>query len=120
MKRFALLSLVLNMLRGDRRRASRYSVLLAGELLAPAGACKIIIHDLSLTGALVRGEAVPPVGTHVTLTRGEFAIDACIIWKGDNRAGLRFFHRLPVDRLFAIVHESNGGHRAAAPAAAAA
>lgn len=120
MKRFAVLSLVLKMLRGERRRATRYSVLLGGEVAGPAGARNVTIHDLSVTGALVRGDALPPVGAHVTLRRGDFAIDACIVWKGENRAGLLFFRRMAADRLFALVHESNRGPHQAAPAAVAA
>jgi hypothetical protein len=112
-----VLGLVLKTLRGERRRAGRYSVLLSGQVIAGDAAIKVTIHDLSLAGALVRGDRLPRVGSHVTLVRGDVEIDACLVWKEGNRAGLLFHRRIRSDRLFSLLHESNCSRRAAAPVA---
>ena len=108
-----------NVLRGDRRRAPRYSVDLTSGALA-GGDAEVTIHDLSLTGALIQGERLPETGTSVTLRADTLDQRGVVAWRDGTRAGLRFDRPLSVEQLFTIVHRAQFHPGAGIPAALAA
>ena len=48
------------------------------------------VRNMSPSGALVEGDALPDVGETVSLERGERALAGTVVWKQDRKAGLRF------------------------------
>lgn len=116
----AVLKFVRSVLKGDRRRASRYEVALGEGVVTGAGSTAVTIRDLSLTGALVEGTLLPAAGAAVTLTRGSLAVAATIAWADEARAGLTFDRPLPAEQLFTIVHSAQYKRGEGVPAALAA
>jgi hypothetical protein len=86
-----------------RRAEPRYSVLLAGRAIAASCSGPVTIRDLSLSGALLDGPSLPPLGRLLILKRGPFEIAGRIAWRKGNRAGLRFERPLAAEALSAIV-----------------
>ena len=109
-----------SVLRGDRRRAARYPLEGAGGLASGAEARAVTLHDLSLTGALVDGKALPPAGATVTLTADSLEARAIVVWSDGGKAGLRFERPLSVEQLFTIVHRAHFHPGAGIPASLAA
>jgi hypothetical protein len=93
---------------GNRRTEPRYSVLLTGQAISAAGSGRVIIRDLSLSGAQIEGGSLPPLGRLLILKKG--ALEACgrIAWREGNRAGLRFEQPLAAESLFALVDRARG------------
>jgi hypothetical protein len=56
----------------------------------------IKIRNMSLGGALLEGGALPGVGEHLSLRRGELAISGQIVWRQQGKAGLSFDHDVEV------------------------
>jgi len=50
------------------------------------------IRNMSPDGALVEGAALPRLGEHLSLRRGELVATGRVIWRDGGRAGLRFDH----------------------------
>jgi hypothetical protein len=116
----SVLKFVRSVLRGDRRRASRYDVALADGIVTGAHTSAVTIRDLSLTGALIEGAGLPPAGAAVTLARGSFTVAATVAWADEARAGLTFDRPLPAEQLFTIVHSAQYRSGKGVPAALAA
>jgi hypothetical protein len=53
---------------------------------------------MSLSGALIEGDALPGVGEHLRLRRGELIVSGRIVWRNAGKAGLRFEHDVEVSR----------------------
>lgn len=56
----------------------------------------IKIRNMSPSGALIEGVALPHVGEHLSLGRGELSAAGTIVWREGGRAGLRFDHFVEV------------------------
>jgi hypothetical protein len=54
------------------------------------------IRNMSPSGALIEGAALPRVGEHVSLERGELSAAGTIVWRDGGRAGVRFDHPVEV------------------------
>lgn len=65
---------------------------------APAVSGPIKIRNMSLSGALVEGDALPGVGEHLRLRRGELTVSGRIAWRDAGKAGLRFEQDVEVSR----------------------
>jgi hypothetical protein len=74
----------------EARRYARQPLLLAARLILVSGERSIHIRDLSVGGARVAGEDLPPVGTDVMLKRGEFESFGRIAWYSHGQAGIAF------------------------------
>ncbi len=48
------------------------------------------VRNISRTGALVEGAALPPVGTSVRLSRASLSASGSVIWLEHGKAGLQF------------------------------
>jgi hypothetical protein len=56
----------------------------------------IKIRNMSPSGALIEGAALPHVGEHLSLGRGDLSAAGTVVWRDGGRAGLRFDHLVEV------------------------
>jgi hypothetical protein len=102
---------------GGGRREPRYSLLLCVKLLTSRGMIPARLRDLSLSGALIEGLALPPPGSALFLVRGHLEISARVAWRNGDRAGLEFHVPLTEAQLLAEVNPSSRVSLSAAPTA---
>lgn len=93
---------------GNRRTEPRYSVLLTGQAISATGSGRVIIRDLSLSGAQIEGAPLPPLGRLLILKKGALEAAARIAWREGNRAGVQFEQPLAAESLFALVDRARG------------
>lgn len=74
----------------DNRSEGRSNVFLAAALGTGAGSVPVRIRNLSSVGALVDGASLPPVGTNVSLLRGQLRTEGEIVWSEQSHCGIRF------------------------------
>ena len=73
-----------------RRHEAREEVSLAGSALALGCSRSIIISDLSPDGAQIDGRDLPPPGEDVLMVAGSQDAFAKIVWRTDDKCGIRF------------------------------
>lgn len=71
-------------------RATRTNLLLSGTIEAPDIVAPVRIRNLSETGALLEGSALPKVGAHLVLKRSSLEMGAIVIWSSGSRCGIAF------------------------------
>ncbi len=76
--------------RERRKPKHRSNVMLAATILVRGLSAHVRIRNLSETGALVEGSAIPEVGTKLTLCRNQFEAEASVVWAKQGRCGLQF------------------------------
>lgn len=86
----------------EARRYARQPMLLAARLILVTGERSVHIRDLSVGGARIAGDDLPPVGTDVMLKRGEFESFGRIAWLSHGQAGLAFDELLDDEAVEAI------------------
>ena len=59
-------------------------------MAAASGSGPIKIRNMSQGGALLEGGALPAVGEHLSLRRGELAVSGHVVWRQQGKAGLSF------------------------------
>ena len=93
-------------------RASRKNLLTAsieaGALKAP-----VRIRNLSETGAMIDGAALPDIGTVLTLRRLE-VVRAVVVWSATGRCGIRFDGVAAVEDWVAGVRQARPAERSQA------
>lgn len=67
-------------------------------MAAPNASGPVKIRNMSLSGALIEGEALPRIGEQLRLQRGELTASGRIVWRREGKAGLRFEHAVEVSR----------------------
>jgi len=86
--------------RGPAERDPRYSprsnLLLAAAIEADSVSGPVRIRNLSDTGALIEGPALPNVGDRLTLRRLDVAVAATVVWLAAPRCGVAFDGRIRV------------------------
>ena len=75
---------------GGRRRIRRKPVSVYGFASTVDGSRCILIEDLSLLGARVRGRELPAPGSEIRLRRGDREIAGRVAWEKGHRRGLVF------------------------------
>ena len=75
---------------GGRRRIKRKTVSIYGFASSVEGSRCILIEDLSLLGARVRGRELPSPGSEIRLKRGDREIAGRVAWEKGHRRGLVF------------------------------
>lgn len=78
-------------------RMPRKNLLLAASIEAGALSAPVRIRNLSETGALIEGAALPEIGAELTLRRLEIEIGATVVWRAGGRCGIRFTGNVCVD-----------------------
>jgi hypothetical protein len=82
----------------DQRAGSpRKNLLLAANVDVGSFSAPVRIRNLSETGALIDGTALPEVGADLTLRRLEIEVGATVVWRVAGRCGIRFAGKVSVD-----------------------
>lgn len=71
-------------------RALRTNLLMSGTIEAEDIAAPVRIRNLSETGALLEGAALPKVGARLVLRRLHLEIGGTVVWSESNRCGVKF------------------------------
>ena len=82
-----------------RRVSERESVILAGSAYGLGRSRSIIVSDLSAEGARLDAHDMPAPGDDVLVVVGPFEGLATVMWRGDDRCGVRFDEALPPETL---------------------
>ena len=86
------------------RMRSRTRVLMTGTVLTPDGAHKVLIRDISPTGAQVIAESPMPSQCDALFKRGSVFAAAHVAWSRENEAGLSFYRELTVQEVDSTFH----------------
>ncbi|MGK2910801.1 MAG: PilZ domain-containing protein [Sphingobium sp.] len=73
-----------------KSRPTRTNLLLSGTIEAADIKGPVRIRNLSETGALLEGAALPAVGHHLVLRRLQMDMGATVVWAENGRCGIRF------------------------------
>jgi hypothetical protein len=94
----------------DSRSEGRSNVFLTAALNLGSSTVAVRIRNLSVHGALVEASSLPPVGSHVTLIRGQLQVAGELAWQGAGQGGINFSKSIDVGRW--VKHVGHGGqHR---------
>ncbi|HJP68489.1 MAG TPA: hypothetical protein VJ846_06270 [Sphingomicrobium sp.] len=74
----------------DARGAARASLYLAAALYCDGNSSPVKIRNISTTGALIEGWAIPAAGSLVQLVRGGLIVHGLVAWCTEGRGGLKF------------------------------
>ena len=92
--------------RACRRHEPREEVALAGSALALGCSRSIIISDLSPDGAQIDGRDLPPPGEDVLMVAGSQDAFAKIVWRTDDRCGIRFDESFAAENIALMKEEA--------------
>lgn len=73
-----------------QRAHPRTSMFVLASMAAGSASGPVKIRNMSPSGALIEGGALPHVGEHLSIRRGDLAVAGRIVWRLDGRAGLQF------------------------------
>lgn len=76
----------------------RTSMFVLATMAAPTVSGPVKIRNMSLGGALIEGDALPPIGEQLRLHRGELTVCGRIVWRQGGKAGLCFDDQVDVGR----------------------
>ena len=88
-------------------RPPRKNLLLAASIEAEGLKVQVRIRNLSESGAMIDGSALPRIGTSLRLRRTEIEVGARVVWQSEGRCGVAF------DASAITVEEWVSGKRAA-------
>ena len=77
-----------------QRATKRTRVLVAGMLFTPDGAQRVLIRDLSHSGALIAVESEVAANCDAIFKRGNLFAAVRVAWSSGQEAGLRFYREL--------------------------
>jgi hypothetical protein len=89
-----------------RRRSVREEVALAGSALALGCSRSIIISDLSADGAQIDARDLPPPGEDMLMVAGSQDAFAKIVWRTDDKCGIRFDESMPAENIALMKEEA--------------
>jgi hypothetical protein len=89
-------------------RAARTNLLLSATIEAGALKAPVRIRNMSTSGALIDGAALPPVGATLVLRRLDLAIGATVMWQQPGRCGISFSGTISVQEWVAGVVKPAG------------
>lgn len=79
-----------------QRADMRSNMFVMATLYSDRGSAPVRIRNMSRGGALIESAVVPPEGSRVRLSRGSLSVRGEVVWRRDNRAGIRFDAALEV------------------------
>ena len=74
----------------ESRAETRSNIFVIATLYSSAASTPVRIRNMSRSGALVEGGALPADGTEVRLSRGSLDVSGKVVWCSGGRAGIRF------------------------------
>lgn len=86
----------------QNRRSSRSPVMLSAKIELAGELQSVILRNLSGSGALIEGKALPAQGTAVTFVRNDLRIHAHVAWVQGHYAGIAF--NAPLERAELLRH----------------
>jgi hypothetical protein len=78
-------------------REPRKNLMLAATIEADTVTAPVKIRNMSVSGAMIDGPALPEVGSQVILHRLDLSIAATVVWNLEGRCGLRLAGTVKVD-----------------------
>lgn len=90
-----------------RPRAARKNLFLSATIESGDLKVPVRIRNLSETGAMIDGAALPEIGATLILRRLEIEIGATTVWRMAGRAGIRFDGTASVDEWVAGVRQAH-------------
>ena len=72
------------------RRAPRTNMFVIADLASTTASGKVKIRNMSASGAMIEGPALPPSSAHCRIRRGGLELEGEVVWVAGNRAGIRF------------------------------
>lgn len=76
---------------GESRRSNvRRNMFVVAALTSSERSGPVRIRNMSHAGALVEGAVIPPEGSRLRLIRGSLSVAGEVVWRRNDRAGLRF------------------------------
>jgi hypothetical protein len=84
---------------GAPRRTRRTRVLMTGVLMTPAGAQKVILRDISRTGAHLAGASDVPSDCDAIFRRGSLFAAARVSWVRGGEIGISFYRELSSEEV---------------------
>lgn len=90
-----------------RERRPRKNLMLAASIESAGTRAPVRIRNLSETGAMLDGAALPDTGAGLVLLRADIQVAATVVWREGGRCGIHF------DKIAASVEEWVTGKRAA-------
>lgn len=94
----------------DLRDAPRRNLFLAAAIESDAVSGPVRIRNLSGSGAMLEGAALPACGEQVVLRRPDLQIRGVVVWSAGSRCGVRFDGNITVSEW---VHGKRSGNGAA-------
>ena len=83
--------------RHEAQRAPRKNLFLAATIDGGGGPMAVRVRNLSESGAMLEGAALPQPQTRISMRRGELQVDATVMWVEGERCGIRFDQGIAVD-----------------------
>ncbi len=77
-------------------RAARTNLFIAAVLEIGSASLPVTARNLSESGALIEGQALPPAGSAIRLVRGSLAAAGSMAWVHDRRGGLKLTDPIPI------------------------
>ncbi len=75
---------------GNGRREQRTNMFVLAVVSSPSVSGQVKIRNMSPSGALIEGPALPAVGERLHLSRGASSIEGRVAWCASGKAGVRF------------------------------
>lgn len=72
------------------RRAARTNMFVIADLSSPTATGKVKIRNMSASGAMIEGPALPPPSAQCRIRRGGLELEGEVVWVVGSRAGIRF------------------------------
>jgi hypothetical protein len=77
--------------------------MLSASMMMAGTEVRVVIRDISATGALITTPVMPPEASYVTLRRSEVCIGAQVVWSRNGKAGLHFHERVDEASLLVVI-----------------
>lgn len=92
-----------DLLSDGRRSTKRSRVMLSAVMMTAAAEIPVVVRDISATGARISTPVSPPVGSYVTLRRGDVCVAAQVVWTEGRNVGLQFRERVDEASLLVVI-----------------
>lgn len=83
-------------------RTPRRRVILAGEICSTTARHRIVLRNLSSTGAMAEGADLPEAGRDIVLQAGSLDLFCRVVWSDGERCGLEFDEPIPHATVVAL------------------
>ena len=93
---------------GDRRTKQRRPLFIVGSAVSVQGSKSVVVEDLSVDGAKLRGRNLPKAGKQVLVWMEGLDVLGCVAWSKFDTGGIVFDAKLDAGDLTCIEEQSVG------------